>query len=134
MHLTSSDTKRTLMRLLLFTNSAQRELVSICTHEYTRPQSTFLALHSWGTRNTGHCTPYTVKCNLYFLHFTQYSVQCNLYFMHYTQYSLDCNLYFLHCTQYSLQCTLYPVHCTLYPVLILKKYTRNIKGQGAREG
>jgi len=29
--LTSSDTKRTLMHLLLFTNSAQRELVSICT-------------------------------------------------------------------------------------------------------
>ena len=31
MLLTSSDTKRTLMHLLLFTNSAQRELVSICT-------------------------------------------------------------------------------------------------------
>ena len=31
MLLTSSDTKRTLMNLLLFTNSAQRELVSICT-------------------------------------------------------------------------------------------------------
>ena len=29
--LTSSDTKRTLMHLLLFTKSAQRELVSICT-------------------------------------------------------------------------------------------------------
>ena len=29
--LTSSDTKRTLMHLFLFTNSAQRELVSICT-------------------------------------------------------------------------------------------------------
>ena len=28
---TSSDTKRTLMHLFLFTNSAQRELVSICT-------------------------------------------------------------------------------------------------------
>ena len=28
--LTSSDTKRTLMNLFLFTNSAQRELVSIC--------------------------------------------------------------------------------------------------------
>ena len=38
MLLTSSDTKRTLMHLSLFTNSAQRELVSICTHEYTRPQ------------------------------------------------------------------------------------------------
>jgi len=31
MRLTSSDTKRTLMHLLLFTNSAQTELVSICT-------------------------------------------------------------------------------------------------------
>ena len=31
MLLTSSDTKRTLMHLLLFLNSAQRELVSICT-------------------------------------------------------------------------------------------------------
>ena len=31
MLLTSSDTKRTLMHLLLFTNSAHRELVSICT-------------------------------------------------------------------------------------------------------
>ena len=31
MLLTSSETKRTLMHLLLFTNSAQRELVSICT-------------------------------------------------------------------------------------------------------
>ena len=31
MPLTSSDTKRTLMHLFLFTNSAQRELVSICT-------------------------------------------------------------------------------------------------------
>ena len=31
MLLTSSDTKRILMHLLLFTNSAQRELVSICT-------------------------------------------------------------------------------------------------------
>ena len=40
MLLTSLDTKRT---LLLFTNSAQRELVS----EYTRPQLTFLALHPW---------------------------------------------------------------------------------------
>ena len=30
--LLSSDTKRTLMHLFLFTNSAQRELVSICTH------------------------------------------------------------------------------------------------------
>ena len=31
MLLTSSDTKRTLRHLILFTNSAQRELVSICT-------------------------------------------------------------------------------------------------------
>ena len=31
MHLTSWDTKRTLMHLFLFTNSPQRELVLICT-------------------------------------------------------------------------------------------------------
>ena len=31
MLLTSSDTKRTLLHLFLFTNSAQRELVSLCT-------------------------------------------------------------------------------------------------------
>ena len=31
MLVTSSDTKRTLMHLFLFTNSSQRELVSICT-------------------------------------------------------------------------------------------------------
>jgi len=31
MLLTTSETKRTLMHLFLFTNSAQRELVSICT-------------------------------------------------------------------------------------------------------
>ena len=31
MLLTSSDTKRTLMHLFLFTNSGERELVSICT-------------------------------------------------------------------------------------------------------
>ena len=31
MRLTSSDTKRTLMHFFLFTNSSQRELVSICT-------------------------------------------------------------------------------------------------------
>jgi len=31
MLLTSSDTKRTLMHLFMFTNSAQRELVSMCT-------------------------------------------------------------------------------------------------------
>ena len=35
MLLTSSDTKRTLMHLFLFTNSAQRELVSICTQSTT---------------------------------------------------------------------------------------------------
>ena len=31
MPLTSSDTKKTMMHLFLFTNSAQRELVSMCT-------------------------------------------------------------------------------------------------------
>jgi len=34
MLLTSSDTKRTLMHLFLFTNTAQRELVSICRRVY----------------------------------------------------------------------------------------------------
>ena len=53
MRLTSSDTKRALMHLFLFTNSAQRELVSICTHyaEYARQQLTFLALQPWQVRN-----------------------------------------------------------------------------------
>ena len=32
--LSSSDTKRTMRHLFLFTNSAQRELVSICTRAY----------------------------------------------------------------------------------------------------
>ena len=36
MLLTSSDTKRTLMDLFLFINSAQRELVSIMYREYTK--------------------------------------------------------------------------------------------------
>ena len=40
MLLTSSDTKRTLRHLFLLTNSAQRELVSICTQIL---QLTFLA-------------------------------------------------------------------------------------------
>ena len=43
MLLSSSDTKPTLMLLFLFSNSAQRELVSMYP-EYTRPQLTFLAL------------------------------------------------------------------------------------------
>ena len=38
MLLTSSDTKRTLMRLFLITNSAQGELVFNMYAEYTRPQ------------------------------------------------------------------------------------------------
>jgi len=44
-----ADTRGTLMHLFLFTNSAQRELVSICTlyAEYTQPQSTFFALVPW---------------------------------------------------------------------------------------
>jgi len=47
MLLTSWHTKRTRMHLFLFTNSAKRELVSICTQyaEYTQPQLTFLASH-----------------------------------------------------------------------------------------
>ena len=47
MLLTSSDTKRTLMHLFLFTNSAEKELVSICKLEYTRPQLTFLSSVPW---------------------------------------------------------------------------------------
>ena len=45
--LTSTDTKRTLMHLFIFTNSGQRELVSVCTMyaEYTQLQLTFLALY-----------------------------------------------------------------------------------------
>ena len=35
------------MHLFLFTNSAQRELVSICIEENTQPQLTFLALVPW---------------------------------------------------------------------------------------
>ena len=46
MILSSSDTKRTLMHLFLFTNYAKRELVSMYA-EYTRPQLTFLALVPW---------------------------------------------------------------------------------------
>ena len=45
MLLSSTDTKRTLMHLFLFTKSAQRELVSICVQS-KRPQLTFLALAS----------------------------------------------------------------------------------------
>ena len=55
--LNSSDTKRTLRHLFLFTNS-KRELVSIC---YTQLQLTFLALHSW----------YWVNCNQSFLSTTE---------------------------------------------------------------
>ena len=49
MRLTSSDTKRTLMHLFLFTNSAQSLALGGTSFnmyaEYTRPQLTFLALH-----------------------------------------------------------------------------------------
>ena len=45
MLLSSSDTRRTLMHLFLFTKSAQRELVSISTQSNT--QLTFLALLPW---------------------------------------------------------------------------------------
>ena len=41
--LTTSDTKRTLMLLFLFTNSAQRELVSICTQSMRN--CNYLSLH-----------------------------------------------------------------------------------------
>ena len=43
MLLSSTDTKRTLMHLFLFTKSAQREMVSIRAQSM-RPQLTFLAL------------------------------------------------------------------------------------------
>ena len=49
MLLTYSDTKRTLMHLFLFTNSAQRELVSICTQSIYFPSSTFLTVRFKGT-------------------------------------------------------------------------------------
>ena len=44
MLLSSSGTKRTLMHLFMFTNSAQRELGSDMYAEYTQLQLTFLAL------------------------------------------------------------------------------------------
>ena len=47
MLLTSSDTKRKLMHLFLFTNSAQKRTGFNTYAEYTRPQLTFLALHPW---------------------------------------------------------------------------------------
>ena len=40
MHLTSSDTKQTLMHLFLFTNPIQRELVLICT-QFTQLQDRY---------------------------------------------------------------------------------------------
>ena len=59
MLLTSSDTKRILMHLLLFTNSAQRELVLII---FT--QLTFLALHPWiqHSLNLQRCLFKLFKC------------------------------------------------------------------------
>ena len=46
MRLTSTDTERTMMHLFLFTNSAQRELVSIC-QQSIRDATTFFALQPW---------------------------------------------------------------------------------------
>ena len=114
MRLTSSDTKRTLMHLFLFTNSAQRELVSICTHyaEYTRPQLTFLALHPWCSLNPVPSAS----------HYTLFPVRWILYI-------LSCALYFVSCTLYTSSCTLFSVFilyipfmyhvCTLYPDYLL---------------
>ena len=45
MLLTPWVTKQTMMHLLLFTNSAQKEWVSICTQMCTQLQLTFFALH-----------------------------------------------------------------------------------------
>ena len=50
MLLTSSDTKRTLMHLFLFTNSAHREMDA----EYTQLQLTFLALQAWCCHTNRH--------------------------------------------------------------------------------
>ena len=50
MLLTSSDTKRTLMHLFLFTNSAKENWFHMYA-EYTQLQLTFLASHSWFQRN-----------------------------------------------------------------------------------
>ena len=47
MPLTSSNTKRTLMHLFLFTNSAQKRTGFNVYAEYTQPQLTFLALVPW---------------------------------------------------------------------------------------
>ena len=62
MLLSSSDTRRTLVHLFLFTNSAQRELVSICT----RPQFTFLALVPCLVVNFPLINPFNFKADAYF--------------------------------------------------------------------
>ena len=58
MLLTSSDTKRTLMHLFLFKNSAHKRTGYNVYAEYTRPQLTFLALHPWLIPFL-HCAKYT---------------------------------------------------------------------------
>ena len=66
-----SDTKRTIMHPFLFTNSAKRELVSICTHyaEYTKLQLTFLTLqpclHHSSNTSKYFCLLFSVKCTFF---------------------------------------------------------------------
>ena len=61
----SSDTKRTLMHLLLFTNSAQRELVSICTQSIHNRN--WLSLPYIHGKNRFSCILYNLNQNLYHL-------------------------------------------------------------------
>jgi len=65
MLLSSSDTK-TLIHLFLFTNSAQRELVSICTHytENTQQRLTFLALLPWIQPAYKNCLTFLIQGRL----------------------------------------------------------------------
>ena len=68
MLLTPSETKRTLMHLFLFTNSAQRELVSICTQVYATAIN-FPCIKTLDSINTkpSNCEVYTVL-----FHFTSW--------------------------------------------------------------
>ena len=68
MRLTSSDTKRTLRHLFLFTNSVQRELVSICTPSLHNCNCTQASINIYGLQYTPmymfilQCTQFCVKC------------------------------------------------------------------------
>ena len=69
--LSTKDTKRTLMHLFLFTNSAQRELVSICTESIHNCNCTQLSINIYGLQYTP----------MYFMYvqFTVFPVLCKLY-------------------------------------------------------